>query len=344
MAAGTEDQESALRPLRNVASTTAALRSGELTEEESRAAVIQVAAAVEMSLRRLLRDYPGAALQVRLRALAPDELRADEVLAELRQHDQISIELAAAVHDLLEVRQRLRGGAPLSPQDATLAYQVADRLEQEANRPHPPVPAPSPTVDEFEEEASVLAASPPRRRRRMASTPPKGQLALAGVVIVLLVALGVWWAAPGDSSELEEGITLFRMGAYEDAASHFWRFAQENPEDPTPRLYLARIHRRLERPDLAAAQLDTALELAPEDPDVFVELGFLLIDTGHPAEAVGRFRSALSLDPDSETAWIGLVTALREDGRPDAAERVVQTAPPALRPRLALPVDSAAAP
>ena len=65
---------------------------------------------------------------------------------------------------------------------------------------------------------------------------------------------------------------------------------------------------------------------------------------GHPAEAVGRFRSALSLDPNSETAWVGLVTALREDGRPDAAERVVQTAPPALRPRLALPVDSSAAP
>src|SRR5690606_9016598 len=121
-------------------------------DSETRTAVVQVAAAVEMSLRRLLRDFPTAALQVRLRALAPDELRADEVLAELRQHDQISIELAAAVHDLLEVRQRLRDGAPLSPHDATLAYHVADRLEHEASRTHPPAAAPAPPVDLHDED------------------------------------------------------------------------------------------------------------------------------------------------------------------------------------------------
>jgi hypothetical protein len=91
-----DDADSALRPLRAVATTVDALRGGNLPEEETRTAVVQIAAAVEMSLRRLLRDLPSAALQVRLRALAPDELRADEVLAELRQHDQISIELAAA--------------------------------------------------------------------------------------------------------------------------------------------------------------------------------------------------------------------------------------------------------
>ena len=166
-----DDQDSALRPLRNADPAVTALRSGGLPESETRAAVVQVAAAVEMSLRRLLRDFPGAALQVRLRALAPDELRADEVLAELRQHDQISMELAAAVHDLLEVRQRLRDGGAVGANDPTLAYHVADRLEQEASHPRPaPSPAAPSASDLDEEETLPAAAIPPSRRRRTSRT------------------------------------------------------------------------------------------------------------------------------------------------------------------------------
>lgn len=338
MEAGSEDQDSALRPLRNAASATAALRSGALSDSDTRSAVAQVAAAVEMSLRRLLRDFPGAALQVRLRALAPDELRADEVLAELRQHDQISIELAAAVHDLLEVRQRLRSGGTLSPHDATLAYHVADRLEHEATHRRP-IPTPPPPSEPREEEMTVASVVPRKRRGRLAvgALPRNVQMGAIGALVLLLLTLGIWWAVPGDSGQLEEGIMRFRTGSYEDAAAYFFRYAEAHPKDPTPRLYLARIHRRMGRHQLAVAQLDTALRLAPEDPDVHTELGFLLLDTDHPAEAVDRFRSALSLDPRSEAAWAGLVTALRTDGRPDAAERVLQRAPPSVRTRLALP-------
>ena len=341
-----DDQDSALRPLRNADPAVTALRAGGLPESEARAAVVQVAAAVEMSLRRLLRDFPGAALQVRLRALAPDELRADEVLAELRQHDQISMELAAAVHDLLEVRQRLRDGGALAPNDSTLAYHVADRLEQEASHPRPaPVPTASAGSDADEDETLPATAIPSSRRRRTGMDTRNMRIALAGAVAIVLVAFGIWWmATPRGEGDLQEGITRFRMGAYEDAAAHFWRYAQANPDDPTARLYLARIHRRLGRYDLAAAQLDTAMEVAAEDADVLSEVGFLLIETGRPGEAVEQFRSALSIDPRSEPAWIGLVTALRADDRADAAERVLQRAPAALRSRLELPADTSTAP
>jgi len=341
--AGTgEDQDSALRPLRNVASATASLRTGTLPESETRAAVVQVAAAVEMSLRRLLRDYPSAALQVRLRALAPDELRADEVLAELRQHDQISIELAAAVHDLLEVRQRLRDGAPLSSHDATLAYHVADRLEHEASRPNRPS-APAPALA-LEEELRPLSSSSRQRRGRLSNISDNTRIAVGGGLAAILVALAIWWAIPRGESMLDEGIALFGTGAYEEAASYFWRYAESHPEDPTPRLYLARIHRRMARPELAVAQLDTALTLAPNDADVHAELGFLLIDTRRPAEAVERFRAALTHDSQSETAWAGLVAALRADGRPEESERVLELAPPSIRDRLAAPTDTTAFP
>ena len=94
-----------------------------------------------MTLRRLLRDDEEADLELRLSALAPDELRPDKVLAELRQLDRISIHLAAAIHSLFEARQQIRQGGQLASTDRVLAYQVADRLEEEASRPTAPPPA-----------------------------------------------------------------------------------------------------------------------------------------------------------------------------------------------------------
>lgn len=340
-----EDQ-SALRPLRNVAATMAALRSGSIADEEVSGAVIQVAAAVEMSLRRLLRDHPRAALQVRLRALAPDELRADEVLAELRQHDRISIELAAAVHELLEARQRLRAGDPPAYDDATLAFRVADRLEHEASLPLPaPASVPEPLdLESAEAEEASGATRSPFRRERPRARPGGRVVAAAAAGLVLVVLLVVWWSWPRGPDQMQEGIARFQSGAYEDAAAYFWRHAQAHPRDATARVYLARIHRRLDRPEMAQAQLDSALTIAPDDPDVLVELGFLLADGGEHAAAVERFREALVRDPDLEAAWVGLVQSLRRDGRADAAERVLERAPAALRPRLTLPDTSGSAP
>lgn len=337
------EADGALRPLRNVASTTEALREDTLSEEESRTAVVQIAAAVEMTLRRLLRDDEEADLQLRLSALAPDELRPDKVLAELRQLDRISIHLAAAIHSLFEARQQLRKGGQLASTDRVLAYQVADRLEEEASRPTAPPPADLHPAPDFAVDDDVtLPAAPPspfRGRRVRDDFAPKRLVAVLAVVAALVIA-AIWWAWPSADNDLAEGVSRFQMGAYEDAAAYFWRSAQANPRDPTPRLYLARIHRRLERPTLAFAQLDTARQIAPQDPDVLAEYGFLLLDTGNAAEAVEQFREALVQDGDSEVAWVGIVTALRADGRADAAERVLERAPAAIRSRLALPAAS----
>lgn len=215
------DDQSALRPLRNVAATTAALRSGSMADEEIPPAVIRVAAAVEMSLRRLLRDHPHAALQVRLRALAPDELRADEVLAELRQHDRISIELAASVHELLEARQRLRAGDPPVYEDATLAFRVADRLEQEASTSVPSPTSQAAVPERLEdEETPHESRTSPFRRERPRPKPGGRVVASVAAVLAVVVLLLAWWLWPRGPDEMQEGIARFQSGAYADAAAH----------------------------------------------------------------------------------------------------------------------------
>ena len=327
-----DDREAALRPLRTIGGVIASLRLGDLAGDEERSAVTQVASAVESSLRRLLRDQPDIALPVRLRALAPDELGSDEVLAELRQHDRISIELAASVHDLFEVRRRIKEGGAVSPGDGELAYRVASRLEQEAITPPPRTPtATSIPVDEtvFLPVDSTGASG----SRGFKLNP---FVALGAVLLLAAIGLGIWALTRGGAEEeMAQGITLFRSGSYADAAAHFYRYAQENPDDATPHLYLARIHRLMDRNDLAVPEIRAALELAPQDPLAHTELGLLLTDAGRFDEAVVRFREAIRLDPEAPTAWAGLVRALRAAGAPESADSVLARAPAVVRASLA---------
>jgi tetratricopeptide (TPR) repeat protein len=335
-----DEREAALRPLRTIGAVVASLRRGGLPPDEERSAVIQVASAVEMSLRRVLRDHPDVALPVRLRALAPDELGADEVLAELRQHDRISIELAASVHDLLELRRGLREGRPLGPSDGASAYRVADLLEREVAEPVRPSPSTGSLATEALPAADATVLYPADQRTDEPPTRRGNRLywAAGAVLLLLLVPLGLWLGTRGGGDEeMERGIALFRSAAYADAASHFFRYSQANPEDPTPHLYLARIHRRLKRYDLAVPELEKALELAPDDAAAHTELGLLLTDTRHYDDAVGRFREALRLDSDADAAWVGLVRALRAAGREDLAGGELARAPADVRAMLTRP-------
>jgi tetratricopeptide (TPR) repeat protein len=334
---GSPDSDSALRALHSARAEVEALRSEPLRAAEARGYLLRAANAVDRSLRRLLRDDEGADIAVRLRALAPDEMRGEEVLAELRRNERLSISLAAAIHELFEMRRRLEGGGIPEDRDTPHAVSVVDRLEGEIADSK--VPPPPPYQDPSPEIAVEEARAPKRRRTRTAAAalPLPWIGAAAALVLVALAGLWLFGARGGSANHMEEGITLFRSGAYEDAAHHFWRHAEANPQDPTPHLYLARIHRRLERPELAAEAIREAQRLAPEDPAVHRELGFLLLDTGRADVAVERFQHALELDADSSEGWVGLVRALRESGRGAEVDAVLARAPAEVRALLSRP-------
>lgn len=329
----TPDRSSALLPLQQVADRLATLRSAPADAAGHGAAVLDVIAAVEWTLRRLLRDAPVAPLQLRLSALAPDELRSDEVLGELRQHDLITMEAAAGVHHLFQIRDRLTAGRSALPADAGQAAQVADLLEAELSRPTLVPPSVQETRPEGETRLDGEVRDVPPPRGRLGERRTLTVAGAAATLILVLLLLSRWLGGAGGSAEMEQGIALFRSGAYADAAHHFYRYAQRNPDEATPHLYLARIHRRLGRPELAGPALQEAMRLAPEDAAVHRELGFLLIDTGRFDVAVERFRAAVSMDSESPEGWLGLVLALRRDGRAAEAERVLARAPQQVRER-----------
>jgi tetratricopeptide (TPR) repeat protein len=324
-----QDRTSALRPLHQAAADVAVLRAGAPEPAPRQDAMLRVIEAVEWTLRRVLRDDPVAPIKARLSALAPDEIRPDEVLNEVRQHDLITIQLAAALHHLFELRQRLIGGVEASDADVAHTLRVVDLLEEEVGRGRPmPAPAAETLLDEQVHEV-------PSDTHHGFQRPDRRTLTIVGAAALLLILffVGLRLFSGSGSSEMDQGIALFRSGAYADAAHHFHRYAERNPRDATPHLYLARIHRRLGRPDLAGPALQEAMRLSPEDPAVHRELGFLLMDTGRFDVAVERFRTAVTMDADSPEGWMGLVLALRRQGRPGEAERVLARAPVQVRQR-----------
>lgn len=335
---GSGADSAALRTLREAGAALAQLRAGGLDAAAGADAVIRVAGAVEASLRRLLRDDADAPMEVRLSALAADEMPAERVVSELRQRDRISIELAAAVHELVSARRRLEHSHVASPQDAELAVRTADRVEAElATRASTPRPTAAPTPAEEVTQAMEPAPAAAERRGR------RGSWVVAAVVLLIFALIVVWWATsrPG---EVEKGAAAFRRGQYREAAAHFEKQIASHPDDVTARLYLARIYRRERDFPKAAEQLKAGLAVAPKDAALQRELGFLLLETGRPEAAVARFRDAVLADSTAPDAWVGLVRALRASGQSAAAERVLARAPADVRAILRTPPPARSTP
>lgn len=333
---GPKVSEAALRALVSADEQIEALSRGSLSPGGERQHILRVSNAVDRALRRLLRDDDRAEISLRLKALAPDEMPAEAVLSELRRVDRLPVETAAAVHELFEIRRALEGGGEPGRGDGERAVRAARGLEQTIRRPTVKA-APAPTADLEPEELDLHEEERLRGRLRRSFAP---RWALASVGVLLLTAIAAYALIGRGPNHMEQGVTLFRSGAYAEAAHHFWRYAEANEDDATPHLYLARIHRRMNRPELAAESIREAQRLAPEDAAVHREMGFFLLDTGRADLAVERFNRALELDRSSSEGWVGLVRALRESGRGAEAENAIAEAPAEVRALLSQPGTS----
>ena len=330
------DRESVLRPLRAAHADLAALRAGGGDEHERSRAVVRVAGAAEMALRRFLRDDPTVPVELRLRALSPDDLPQDELLAELRRRNRLPVELAAAFHHLFGAASHIARGAGAAPQDAELALSVADGLERHLHSLPPDVPLGDPVTEpeeplapEPEEEQPVRAGAlpvPPATWGRSLRI-----LGVAGGALALVLLAVLAWRATRGEDRLAQGEALLRQGRTAAAAEAFRDHAAEHEDDALSRVYLARIFREGGRYEDAAAQLRAALRADSADHRVRTEWGYLLLSTARPGDAARMFRDAVRQEPESALAWAGLVRALRAMGQTAAAERALLDAPPEVR-------------
>ena len=291
-----------------------------------REALTGAAAAIEQSLRLLLRGDRGAAEHDRMRAMSAQDLSFDQLIDRLRSRDRLSIQLAGTIHEL---RRRIETGGPdwaPGPADADRALEVIARLRREVqaleDAPMREVAHQAVVEDTIspDQETSEVRAARPRRAWRLIPF---------ALVAIALVALAVVFFARRESP-MEQGVAAFRSNEMTEAVRHFRDAVEDDPEDPTARLYLGRVYRRLGRHTEAGDQLRRAAAIAPRDADVRRELGYLFLDLRSFTAAIRQFEQAVELEPDQEANWIGLVRAMRlgDDSR---AESTLARAPAAAR-------------
>lgn len=326
-------EPAALRPLVEVAEEIRRLDDYESAADLS-AAILAVADALERSLRARLRNDPTAPDDHRLRALAPDRLPLEDVVASLRARDLISLETAGTVHQVAAAVDRA-GAATARPGDADLMRQAVDRLRNDlraaesAGSAGSAEPAetggpPGPGV-----ELAGTGSAPPARR----AGGGRWMRGLAAALAVFALLSAAWVFTRSGAQEYDAALMAFRSGRLDSAAAGFERVLENRPGHVTSMLYLARSYRRLDRPADAAEVLSRAVETDPEDGDVRRELGHLFTDLGRLPSAIAQYERALEYEPEEALNWAALVRALRSAG--DArAELLLQDAPPKVQATL----------
>jgi tetratricopeptide (TPR) repeat protein len=314
--------ESLLRPLRRLAGDVDRLRAGQGGDD--RALSRRILRAAENVFRRMLRADARLALELRLRALDPDELDVEEVMAELRRFDSVRMPTAAAHHALAQLVARDESAPPAQ------LLELLELLETDARA----LSGLGESVLELgqpEDPESPPASTHPPSSRRGLSRRVAFERALIGAVAFLVLVTVLWFATRERRGDVGEGVALFRSGELDAAAVRFQAQLDRDPGDVTARLYLARILRRQGRFEEALQELRLAAERAPDDASVHRELGLLFLDAGQPEAAARRFQEAVRLDNSSEAGWIGLIRAMREAGEAEGAERVLRQAPAEVR-------------
>ena len=165
--------------------------------------------------------------------------------------------------------------------------------------PPPPVAmAPKAETPPDPPNATAKVEEPLGDAREAASVEkPRGQrLEQAAATAVKAVQAGPS-VAPHLQAELDSAMVLLKAGQHEQAADAFKKLAVALPDNPIPPINLALAYKKLDKPDLAEAQLKAALAIESDNPVAGNELALLYRSTGRFAEARALYEKTLAKFP-----------------------------------------------
>jgi cytochrome c-type biogenesis protein CcmH len=163
-------------------------------------------------------------------------------------------------------------------------------------------------------EASPADTAPPRVSRGMRLTVLAGALAAPVLAAGLYVVLGKPGLPDQPFAARLKGWTQAdpsTLGPGEMAAV-LKTVAKQRPTDATPLTYLAQAQQAQGDIPGAVESIRKALRLEPKDPDLWADLGILLLDEGNgqeTPEAQNAFRQAVKFEPKNPTARYHLARA-----------------------------------
>jgi arylsulfatase A-like enzyme/Tfp pilus assembly protein PilF len=131
---------------------------------------------------------------------------------------------------------------------------------------------------------------------------------------------------PGNpQANLRLGYVLMNSARCREAIPHFTAAIEARVPGADAQLGLAGCQLAAKQTEAARRTLTAARAADPDNPVVIANLGLLLSDSGHAAEAIPELQRALTIDPDLHQARFGLALAFARSGRrADAAREAAE--------------------
>ena len=134
--------------------------------------------------------------------------------------------------------------------------------------------------------------------------------------MIILGVGGYFLFARGSGSDsLNAGIDALKNGQNERARGEFAKSVKDDPNSPTPHVFLARIARSESDLATARAQLDTALRLDPTNSVALREMGLVLFSSKQYDLARKFFVRAVTANPHDRASQGYLGCAMMRLGR-----------------------------
>jgi tetratricopeptide (TPR) repeat protein len=169
----------------------------------------------------------------------------------------------------------------------------------------------------------ALAAAQSRSRFPRLSTPV--WIAIAAVIV--LGVGGYFLFARGSSGDsLNTGIDALKNGQNERARGEFAKAVKDDPNDPTPHVFLARIARGEGDLATARAQLDTALRLDSKNAIALREMGLVLFSSRQYDLSRRFFVRAVGANPQDRASQGYLGCAMMRLGRATEGTKWIRNA------------------
>ena len=291
--------------------TTAAQRSARVALDAARPAVARLDATrgSEDLAADLIEAWSAveAALRALVGASAASALTGQALIREARQRQMINFDQANSLAEFEAVHARLQNvsyrpheGDVAAARNAFLKLDAAlmgDLAEapRTSSAPAPAAPGTVAAATAAPAAEAVVVATPARRYPRWVIPA-----VIAGVIVIIVAGYFSFTTRRSDS--LDQGVIAYQHGQREVAVSDFTKASREDPKAPLPHVWLARMARDVGNFTLASQELQTALQLDPNNALALREMGSALLQQGN-AELARRFYvRAVEADPNDKMA------------------------------------------
>lgn len=252
-------------------------------------------------------------------------LTGQALIREARQRQMIGFDQANAVAEFEAVHARLQDTAYRpNASDTNSARNAFLKLDAALTD--------SASAPSFDARPAAVDAAAPVSEPVVVSTTRKGLprwLIPAAAVLVLVLAVGGFFMfRGGGGGSYAEGVSLYTKGQREAAISAFNRAVREDPKNPGPHIYLARMAREVGNFTLATSELQLALEADPNSATALREMGANMLQQNNAEMARRFYVRAIQADQTDKVSQGYLGCALLKLGRFQEGSSFVNRAGP----------------